>query len=99
MTFAVLRFNARVPVTLESQPLSRWATDDRTGGFVGADVNGRNVAGNSVSARGFGNYAQYVMTSQDSAGDTIRVWMYSPTTPGYVVGDDVSLTHPSRLRS
>jgi hypothetical protein len=26
------------------------------------------------------------------AGDTIRVWMYSPATPGYVVMDDVSLT-------
>jgi hypothetical protein len=34
------------------------------------------------------------MTFQASAGDTIRVWMYSPATPGYVVIDDVSLTTP-----
>jgi hypothetical protein len=71
-----------------------WATADRTGGFVGANVAGRNVAGNAISAKGFGNYAQYIMTFQASAGDTIRVWMYSPATPGYVVIDDVSLTTP-----
>ena len=71
-----------------------WATADRSGGFVGANVNGQNVAANAVSARGFGNYAQYVMTFQASAGATIRVWMYSPATPGYVVIDDVSLTTP-----
>jgi hypothetical protein len=71
-----------------------WATADRSGGFVGANVNGSNVAANAVSARGFGNYAQYVMTFQASAGATIRVWMYSPSTPGYVVIDDVSLTTP-----
>jgi hypothetical protein len=71
-----------------------WATADRTGGFVGANVTGRNVAGNAISAKGFGNYAQYIMTFQAAAGDTIRVWMYSPATPGYVVIDDVSLTTP-----
>jgi len=26
------------------------------------------------------------------AGDIIRVWMYSPATPGYVVIDDAALT-------
>jgi phosphatidylserine/phosphatidylglycerophosphate/cardiolipin synthase-like enzyme len=71
-----------------------WATADRTGGWVGANVNGQNAAGNAVSARGFGNYAQYTMTFQAAAGSTIRVWMYSPSTPGYVVIDDVSLTTP-----
>jgi phosphatidylserine/phosphatidylglycerophosphate/cardiolipin synthase-like enzyme len=71
-----------------------WATADRTGGWVGANVNGTNVAGKAVAASGFGNYAQYVMTFQASAGNTIRVWMYSPATPGYVVIDDVSLTTP-----
>jgi len=32
------------------------------------------------------------MTVPARAGDVIRVWMYSPATPGYVVIDDVVLT-------
>jgi hypothetical protein len=71
-----------------------WATADRTGGWVGANVNGQNVAGQAVSASGFGNYQQYAMQFQAAAGTTIRVWMYSPPTPGYVVIDDASLTTP-----
>jgi hypothetical protein len=98
MTFAVLA-SAHAYRSHWKVSLKQMGRDDRTGGFVGADVNGRKVAGNPVSARRFGNYAQYVMTFQTSAGDTIRVWMYSPTTPGYVVIDDVSLTHPSRRGS
>ena len=34
------------------------------------------------------------MQFQATAGAVIRVWMYSPPTPGYVVIDDVSLTTP-----
>jgi phosphatidylserine/phosphatidylglycerophosphate/cardiolipin synthase-like enzyme len=71
-----------------------YATADRTGGWVGANVNGQNVAGKAVAASGFGNYTQYVMQFQAAAGAVIRVWMYSPPTPGYVVIDDVSLTTP-----
>jgi hypothetical protein len=71
-----------------------YATADRTGGWVGANVNGQNAAGNAVAVGAFGAYARYVMTFQASAGSTIRVWMYSPSTPGYVVIDDVSLTTP-----
>jgi hypothetical protein len=32
------------------------------------------------------------MTFAANAGDLIHVWMYSPSTPGYVVIDDVMLT-------
>ena len=31
------------------------------------------------------------MTFAATAGDVIRVWMYSPATPGYVVVDDADL--------
>jgi hypothetical protein len=34
------------------------------------------------------------MTFLATAGDTIRVWMYSPAILGYVVIDDVSLIGP-----
>jgi hypothetical protein len=71
-----------------------FAAADRSGGWVGANVNGRTAAANPVTATGFGNYLKYVMTFDATAGDTIRVWMYSPATPGFVVIDDVSLTGP-----
>jgi hypothetical protein len=71
-----------------------YAAADRTGGWVGANVNGRGVASSAVSAGGFGNYAQYTMDFQASAGETIRVWMYSPASPGFLVIDDVSLFVP-----
>ncbi len=62
--------------------------------WIGANVNGHNMAAVTVSASGFGHYQQYVMHFQASAGAVIRVWMYSPPTLGYVVIDDVSLTTP-----
>ena len=75
--------------------LTFYATSDRDGGFVGANVNDATVVYSSVEARGFRNYgAPYTMTFQATAGDTIRVWMYSPPIPGYVVIDDVSLIGP-----
>jgi probable HAF family extracellular repeat protein len=73
--------------------LTLYANADRAGGYVGADVNGAAAALMAVDVRGFRNYgAAYTMTFTASQGDTIRVWMYSPATPGYVVIDDVSLT-------
>ena len=72
--------------------LTFYATADRDGGLVGANVNGTLAISSPVEARGFRNYgAPYAMTFQATAGDTIRVWMYSPAMPGYVVIDDVSL--------
>jgi hypothetical protein len=75
--------------------LTFYATADRDGGLVGANVNGAIAVSSSVEARGFRNYgAPYTMTFPATAGDTIRVWMYSPAIPGYVVIDDVSLIGP-----
>jgi hypothetical protein len=43
--------------------------------------------------RGYRNYGDpCTMTFPAAAGDVIRVWMYSPPTPGSVVADDFSLT-------
>jgi hypothetical protein len=69
------------------------ATADRSGGLVGANVNAASVASSAVEPRGWRDYGEpYVMTFTAQAGDTVRVWMYSPATPGFVVIDDVSLT-------
>jgi len=71
-----------------------YANANRAGGLVGVNVNGVTVATSKVIARGFGNYAPYTMTFHASEGETIRVWMFSPATYGYVVIDDASLTRP-----
>ncbi len=68
------------------------ASADRPGGLVGANVNGALVATANIAPREFGVYETYVSTFTAMAGDTIRVWMYSPSTRGYVVIDDVNLT-------
>ena len=73
--------------------LTIYATADRPGGLVGANVNGFTASLANVEPRGWRNYGEpYVMTFTAEAGEQIRVWMYSPATPGYVVIDDVSLT-------
>ena len=73
--------------------LTFYATADRPGGLVGANVNGATAAFANVEPRGWRNYGEpYVMTFTAEAGQQIRVWMYSPATPGYVVIDDVTLT-------
>ena len=70
-----------------------YANADKTGGLVGVNVNGVNVAASEVLTRGFGNYGSpYTMTFSASQGDVIRVWMYSPASRGYVVIDDATLT-------
>ena len=68
------------------------ATADRTGGLVGVNVNGVTAGSANVDARGFGAYAPYTVPFNAAAGDVIRVWMYSPARPGYVVIDDAGLT-------
>ena len=75
--------------------LTFYATADRDGGLVGAHVNGVQAVSIPVEARGFRNYGgAYTMTFPATAGDIIRVWMFSPAIPGYVVVDDVSLIGP-----
>jgi hypothetical protein len=69
-----------------------YAAADRAGGWVGANVNGLSVAWQEVVPAGFGDYAVYTMTFTANAGDVLRVWMYSPACPGYIVIDDASLT-------
>jgi len=73
---------------------SIYATSDRAGGLVGVNVNGATANSASVEPLGFGNYSRYALAFTASAGDIIRVWMYSPAIPGYVVIDDASLTVP-----
>jgi hypothetical protein len=79
------------PETAQYQ-LRFYASADRPGGLVGANVNGMTAATAAVGPAPFGEYAPYVMTFTARAGDVVRVWMYSPAVPGYVVIDDVSLT-------
>ncbi len=79
------------PVT-GTYTLTMPASADRPGGLVGANVNGGPAAMANVDVRDFGVYESYTMTFTANAGDTIRVWMYSPWTRGYVVIDDVTLT-------
>jgi probable HAF family extracellular repeat protein len=68
------------------------ANADRAGGLVGVNVNGHTVGYAKVAVNGFGSYGtQIPMTFVANQGDTIRVWMFSPATPGYVVIDDVLL--------
>jgi hypothetical protein len=75
--------------------LTVFATADRDGGVVGANVNGSSVVSAPVASAAFGDYVAYTMTFSANTGDIIRVWMYSPAVPGYVVIDDVSLLGPS----
>ena len=69
-----------------------YATADRPGGLVGVNVNGVLAASIDVEPRGFRNYgSSYELRFNAASGDAIRVWMYSPATPGYVVVDDATL--------
>jgi regulation of enolase protein 1 (concanavalin A-like superfamily) len=66
-----------------------YANADRPGGLIGVNVNGVPVVSMPVNVRGFGNYGSaYSAGFVAHAGDVIRVWMYSPATPGYIVIDD-----------
>jgi hypothetical protein len=69
-----------------------YATSDREGGLVGVNVNGVLAGFQQVTASGFGQYVRYSVAFNAQSGDVIRVWMYSPATPGYVVIDDAALT-------
>jgi hypothetical protein len=72
--------------------LSMFANSDRPGAYVGVNVNGQNAGYLPVDVRGFDNYGDhYCIGFQARAGDIVRVWVYSPATPGYVVIDDATL--------
>jgi hypothetical protein len=73
--------------------LTMFANADRGGGLVGVNVNGAGVQSMPVDVRSVGNYGgtPYTMRFTAAAGATIRVWIYSPASPGFVAIDDVSL--------
>jgi len=79
------------PVTGE-YTLRVFASADRPGGLVGINLNGRTATLSEVAVRDFDVYEEYTLPFHAQAGDVVRVWMYSPPVPGYVVIDDVSLT-------
>ena len=85
-------YQEKTASTTSSYTLRLFATADRTGALVGVNLNGQTIAFMEVDVRNFGDYRDYVLHFQAQAGDTIRVWAYSPPVPGYVVIDDVSLT-------
>jgi hypothetical protein len=72
--------------------LQIYAAADRSGGFVGANVSGAAAASAEVLPGPFGGYRLYSLAFSANAGEVIRVWMYSPALPGYVVIDNASLT-------
>jgi regulation of enolase protein 1 (concanavalin A-like superfamily) len=65
------------------------ADASRSGAWVGWDVNGALVGSGSIAT---GGYLQQNFGHQFTAGDTVRVWLYSPNSPGWAVIDDVVLT-------
>ena len=76
--------------------LTIYANADRPGALVGANVGNDTAAFANVDVRGFANYGSaYVLTFTASKGQTIRVWMYSPAVPGYLVIDDATLIGPT----
>jgi hypothetical protein len=68
-----------------------WANASRPGAFVGANVNGTLAGSSSVPVGGTGVYTRSVIARAFAAGDTVRVWLYSPASPGSAVIDDVSM--------
>ena len=75
-----------------SYTLSFFAVADRGGALVGANVNGQTAAFADVSVGPQGDYGSITLQFSATAGSKIRVWMYSPASPGFVDIDDVSLT-------
>ena len=71
--------------------LRMFASADRSGGLVGVNLNGQTATLADVAVRDFGVYDEYTLPFHAQGGDVIRVWMYSPPVPGYVVIDDVSV--------
>lgn len=69
-----------------------FANTDRPGALIGFDLNGTSYPDAPVDVRIPGNYSQYVRGLILSAGDTLRVWMYSPANGATVTLDDVTLS-------
>ena len=73
--------------------LTMYANASRPGAWIGVNVNGATAQSAPVQVRGAGAYGRpYSLSFAAKAGDTIRVWLYSPATPGSAVIDDARLT-------
>jgi hypothetical protein len=68
-----------------------WTAADRPGGLVGVNINGAGARSQPVAVTGVGSYQMNQVGFHAFAGDVVRVWMYSPSTPGFVAIDDASL--------
>jgi hypothetical protein len=77
-----------------SYGLTYFVTSDRGGGLVGVNLNGQAQTSQEIPVRAQGNYGAVPQTLHffTTAGTTIRVWMYSPASPGFTAIDDVVLT-------
>ena len=70
-----------------------YANASRPGAWIGVNVNGAAAQSAPVQVRGAGAYGTpYSLSFTAKAGDTIRVWLYSPAAPGSAVIDDARLT-------
>jgi len=72
--------------------LTFFANADRPGALIGIDINGTSMPAGPVDVREPGNYTEYQWGLVLSAGDTLRVWMYSPANGARVMLDDVTLS-------
>jgi len=72
---------------------SVYANASRSGAWVGVNVNGTGVQSMPVAQGAAGAYAAYTMSFPARAGDQIRVWLYSPASPGAAVIDDARLIY------
>jgi hypothetical protein len=71
-----------------------YANASRPGAWIGVNVNNAGVQSTPLEVRGAGSYGTpYSLMFTASAGDTIRVWLYSPNVAGSAVIDDASLTY------
>ena len=72
-----------------------YANASRPGAWVGVNLNGVGIQSAPIAQGATGAYAPYSMSITANAGDTIRVWLYSPATPGSAVIDDARLSYES----
>ena len=72
---------------------SVYANASRSGAWVGVNVNGAGVQSTPVAQGNAGTYAAYTLSFAARAGDRIRVWLYSPASPGAAVIDDARLVY------
>ncbi len=68
-----------------------FANASHSGAFVGVNADGGNAIVAPVDVHAFGVYEEYTMFFHANAGSLLRVWMYSPPSPGDVVIDDAVL--------